>query len=73
MSDPTQGYGFRVSGLLCAAMVNNHQLISHVLIGKLDMLYYEGIETFVAFWKIRLIRGTVKMSNEDYTVRGVDI
>jgi len=49
MSDPTQGDGVRISGLLYAARVNHHQLISHVLIGMLDMLYCDGIEIFVAF------------------------
>jgi len=38
MSDPTQGDGVRVSDLLYAARVNYYQLISHVLIGMLDML-----------------------------------
>lgn len=73
MSDPTHGDSVGVSGLLDAATVEYHQLISHVLIGMLDMLCCDGIEKFVAFRNTMLVRGTVEMSNEEYTVRGVYI
>lgn len=48
-------------------------MVSHRLIGKLDMLYCDGIETFVVFWMIMFIRGTIEMSNENYTIQGVYI
>jgi len=73
MKDPAQEDGVRVSDPLCVARVNYHLLISCVLVDVLDMLYCDGIETFIASWEIMSGRGTVEMSNEDYTAGGVNI